>query len=430
VVPAAPASPTHPPSLPAAAVPSAPPSAPGTSFAERRPRTWAVTVSVVCSVVGPLLFVVTVGSTLEAEPSLPRPWLWAPLVAVDVCVGLVACALVGLGRRSRTGALLLAASMTVSSWAGPAAVVGVIRLGRRRSLPLDIAVVVLVVAGASGQAYLLELATGEPSGLPWLAALVAAVVVALLLWGRVRGTRAALVTSLRQQALTAERERAALARGRDADVARTRAEERSAIARDMHDTLSHQLSVVALHAGALAHREDLPPERVREAARTVRDAAAEANGVLREVLTALRSTDPGQRLGHHGGAEPPTSVGATAARARARGQDVVVRWEGLSASEVDERSPATAVSLAQVTGELLVNAGKHAPGAPVEVALAHEDDDLVLRVTNPLVRAAPALGTGLGLVGVAERARLLGGTARHGVADGRFRVEVRLPWTP
>jgi len=412
--------------LPAAAVPSAP----GTSFSERRPRARAVTVSVVCSLLGPLVFLVSFGSTLEAEPAVPRPWLWAPLVVVDVCIGLVACALVGVHRRSTAGGLALAASMAVSSWAGPAAVVGVVRLGRRRSLPLDVGVVTLVVAGGSAQAYLLQLATGVPAELHWLAPLVAVAVAALLLWGRVRETRAALVESLRRQAATAERERAALTRTRDADVARTRAEERSAIARDMHDTLSHQLSVVALHAGALAHREDLPPERVREAARTVRDAAAEANGVLREVLTALRSTDPGQRLGHHGGAEPPTSVGATAARARTRGQDVVVRWEGLSASEVDERSPATAVSLAQVTGELLVNAGKHAPGAPVEVALAHEDDDLVLRVTNPLVFAAPALGTGLGLVGVAERARLLGGTARHGVADGRFRVEVRLPWTP
>ena len=424
------ASPTPATSLRPAPPTPAPPPAPGAPFAERRPRTWAVTVSVVCSLIGPLVFLVSVGSTLEAEPVMPRPWLWGPLVAVDVCVGLVACALVGLHRASRVGGVALAAAAAVSAWAGPAAVVATVRLGARRSLPLDVTVVALVVAGSAGQAYLLQLATGMPAELRWLAPLVVVLVAALLLWGRVRGTRAALVTSLRQQAVTAERERAALARGRDADVARTRAEERSAIARDMHDTLSHQLSVVALHAGALAHRDDLPPERVREAARTVRDAAAEANGVLREVLTALRSTDPGRRLGHHGGAEPPTSVEAAAARARGRGQDVVVRWEGLSATEVDERSPATAVSLAQVTGELLVNAGKHAPGAPVEVALSHEVDDLVLRVTNPLVGAAPALGTGLGLVGVAERARLLGGTARHAVADGRFRVEVRLPWTP
>jgi len=261
----------------------------------------------------------------------------------------------------------------------------------------------------------------------------AAVVALLLLWGRVRGTRAALLGSLREQAAAAERERAALAHGREADVARTRAEERSAVARDMHDTLSHQLSLIALHAGALASRDDLPPERAREAARTVRDAAADANAVLREVLTALRSTDLGQRLGHHGGAEQlPTSasIDALAQRARAQGQQVDVAWRGLSARDLDERSPATAVSLAQITGELLVNAHKHAPGAPVDVVLAHEGEDLVLRASNPLVTAPSAApGTGFGLVGVEERARLLGGGARHGATgDGRFVAEVVVPW--
>jgi signal transduction histidine kinase len=276
-------------------------------------------------------------------------------------------------------------------------------------------------------------ATGDP--LSWWVEVLAfaALAALLLLWGRVRGTREALLRSLRQQAAAAERERAAVSHGREADIARTRAEERSAIARDMHDTLSHQLSVIALHAGALASRDDLPPERAREAARTVRDAAAAANVVLREVLTALRSTDPAQRLGHHGGVEPlPTSASldALVELARAQGQQVDLAWCGLSARDLDGRSPATAVSLAQITGELLLNARKHAPGAPVDLVLAHEGENLVLRASNPLATTPSAApGTGFGLVGVAERARLLGGGARHGTTgDGRFAVEVAVPW--
>ncbi len=403
---------------------------------ERRPRLRAAAVSTVCSLLGPVLFFVVLGVDLESGQEPQRPALWVLLLLADAVVGVTAGALAGPFRGSRAASLALAVAATVSTWAFPAGVVGIVRIGARRSTALDVLVVAVFVVGGVGWTHLREQAappTSDP--VPWWVEVLAlgAVAALLLLWGRMRGTRAALLSSLRQQTAAAERERTALAHGREADVARTRAEERSAIARDMHDTLSHQLSLIALHAGALASRDDLPPERAREAARTVRDAAADANAVLREVLTALRSTDPGQRLGHHGGAEPlPTSasVEAYAARARAQGQQVDVAWHGLSARDLDERSPATAVSLAQITGELLVNAHKHAPGAPVDVVLAREGEDLVLRSCNPLVTApSTALGTGLGLVGVAERARLLGGTACHGATgDSRWVVEVVVPW--
>lgn len=423
--------PGAPPRVATAEVPPGPPVLrPG-----RRRHLRAVAVSVACSVLGPLVFLVLLGLTLEEGGEPRRPTLWVLLLLLDAFVGLTAAALAGWFRTSRAASVALVVAGTFSTWAAPAGVVGLVRAGARRSTALDAVVVTVVVAGGLGVSRLQGLAAPPvPDPLPWWAEVLglAAVAGLLLLWGRVRGTRTALIGSLREQTAAAERERAAIAHGREADMARTRAEERSAIAREMHDTLSHQLSVIALHAGALASRDDLPPERAREAARTVRDAAADANAVLREVLTALRSTDPEQRLGHHGGAEPlPTSrsVDALAARARERGQQVTVTWRGLSAPDLDQRSPATAVSVAQMTAELLVNADKHAPGAPVEVLLAHEGEDLVLRASNP-VGATPsaALGTGLGLVGVQERARLLGGLARHGVRDGRFQVEVVLPW--
>ncbi|MEJ5944029.1 histidine kinase [Pseudokineococcus basanitobsidens] len=408
------------------------PPAPG----PRYPRLRSAAVSLVCSLLGPLVFLVVLGSSLEQGGAPQRLPLWALLLVVDVAVGVAAGVLAGLLPRSRTLPLVLVVAGVVSTWAAPAGVVGVVRAGARRSPALDGLVLAVVVGGGVGYERLLGLA-GPPTQdrLPLWVEVVAftALAALLLLWGRARGTRAALVASLHAQAGAAERERAALARSRAADVARTRAEERSAIARDMHDTLSHQLSLIAVHAGALAARDDLPPERAREAARTVRDAAADANAVLREVLTALRSTDPAQRLGHHGGALPlPTaaSLDALVERARAQGQPVDLVRVGASARDLDERSPTTAASVVQITTELLVNAGKHAPGAPVEVRLAHEGDELLLRASNPLAAGAPpALGTGLGLVGVAERARLLGGGMRHATTpDGRFVVEVTVPW--
>ena len=428
----APAQPGAGPAAPAGARRDRPPG----TLAERHPWLRAAGVSATCSVLGPLVFLVGLGLTLESGLAPQRPALWALLLVVDVVVGIAAGALVGPTRGSRAATLALVVACTASTWALPAGVVAVVRTGARRSVALDGLVMAVVVGAGTGYAWLSEQAAppvSDPLDLWFAVVVLAALAALLLLWGRVRGTRAALLASLREQAAAAERERAALASGREADVARTRAEERSAIARDMHDTLSHQLSLIAMHAGALASRDDLPPERAREAAWTVRDAAADANAVLREVLTALRSTDPAQRLGHHGGAEPlPTSasVDALAAQARAQGQPVDVSWRGLSARDLDERSPATAVSLAQVTAELLVNARKHAPGAPVDVVLAHEGEDLVLRVSNPVVTApSTALGTGLGLVGVGERARLLGGSARSGApGDGRFVVEVAVPW--
>ncbi|MEJ5913050.1 sensor histidine kinase [Pseudokineococcus sp. 1T1Z-3] len=410
--------------------------APRAALAERRPHLSALLVSLACSLLGPVVFVVVLGAQLPDEGPTARPVLVGVLLVVDVLVGLVAAGLAGFFRSSRAAAAGLAAAGVVSSWAGPAGLVGMVRLGERATPGVHVGVLVAWTAGVLGMLRLSETAFGSPTeALPLVVEVLAlgAVGALLLLWGRVRGTRAALLASLRQQAATAERERVALAHGREADVARSRAEERSALAREMHDTVSHRLAVVALHAGALASRDDLPPERAREAARTVRDAAGEASAALRELLLALRSTDPGQRRGSHGGATPlPTSASLeeVATAARVHGQEVVLTWADLRPADLDARSPATGLSLAQVLAELLVNARKHAPGAVADVRLAREDDVLVLRVTSAhSPPAQPPTGTGLGLVGVAERARLLGGSATSGrAADGAFVVEVRLPW--
>src|SRR5699024_11498518 len=90
---------------------------------------------------------------------------------------------------------------------------------------------------------------------------------------------------------------------------------------------------------------------------------------------------------------------------------------------------STVVPLAGLLGAVTLNAATHAPGTPLQVTLSREEELLRLRARNPLPAApAPALSPGHGLLGVQERARLLGGDARHGAADGAFVVEAWMPW--
>ena len=265
------------------------------------------------------------------------------------------------------------------------------------------------------------------------------VVLALipLLLGHVVGTRHELLASLRERAASAERERetaqreaiaaereaAALVRERESETARVRAEERAALARDMHDSISHHLSAIAMHAGAMAYREDLSPEALRRTSGTVRDAAQQANRELRTVLSGLRTAESDTPL-----ATAPT-LADIVEQCREEGQEVELAWEGLTAEDLTARDRSTVVALARILAEVTLNAAKHAPGAPLQVTLSQQDDQVRLRAQNPLPPApAPALSSGHGLLGVQERARLLGGDARHGAREGIFEVEAWMPW--
>lgn len=312
----------------------------------------------------------------------------------------------------------------------PAWIVSVARLGARRSYRLDGAIVLITVVGGLGYTALRDPAAASLVSEVMVTVLGAlALTVVVLLWGRVRGTRSALVAALREQAKSAERARGAAVLMREAEIAQARAEERSAIARDMHDGISHQLAIVAMHAGALSYRADLSAEQRRATAHTVRDAAADANIMLREALLALRETDdtrPTSPL------PTPSSLQRMVDTAQAAGHDVSLLWKNITATALAQ-NPQRALTLARITEELLMNARKHAPTVTVSVVVEGTPEAVTLHVSNPVSaqhdgHSSEALGTGLGLVGVAERAQLLGGSARYGVtAGGTFDVEVRLP---
>ena len=236
------------------------------------------------------------------------------------------------------------------------------------------------------------------------------------------GARRDLLASLRERVATAEREQA----GR---VAQARATERARIAREMHDALAHRLSLVAMQSGALAYRSDLTREETAQAAAVIRDNAHQALGELREVLGLLRDVDEPD-------AQPrrpqPTlaDLDDLVSQTRASG----VQLHATFAVDDPGRVPQTVSRHGyRIVQEALTNARKHAAGAPVELEVrAREGDGLRIVARNGIPNRSPAErmpASGMGLMGLTERAQLTGGELTYGTdRRGDFVLKAWLPW--
>lgn len=201
-----------------------------------------------------------------------------------------------------------------------------------------------------------------------------------------------------------------------------RQEERDRIARDMHDTLSHRLSMIAVYAGGLAYRKDLDPEETRKSARTIRDEAEAAVGDLREALHSLRS---------EGRIDPREGVESLVERSRRAGMDVEVRYkQGAGPQSLAELSTMGGHALNRAVQEGLTNARKHAPGEPVTITIAALADALIITMSNPVAPAGKkgsGNSGGYGIVGMRERASVVGGSLQVQDEEGRFSWTLRLP---
>lgn len=201
------------------------------------------------------------------------------------------------------------------------------------------------------------------------------------------------------------------------------AEERTRIARELHDVIGHDVTVIVLQADAAAAALQKAPHMASAPVAAIRDAAADVLTEMRSVLGVLRA-EPGQRLRPQPGlADLPSLVD----EARRAGEPVT-----LELSPLPRPVPAT-VQLAayRLVQEALTNAQRHAAGASVQVRVQVDRDAIVVRVVDSGGRADQANGAGFGLVGMRERVRLLGGQLetgqRHG---GGFAVSARLPLDP
>ena len=175
-----------------------------------------------------------------------------------------------------------------------------------------------------------------------------------------------------------------------------RLEERNRIARDIHDSLSHRLSLISVYAGGLSYRKDADPERIAEAADTIQSEAKAAVEDLRGVIKALRVDDR---------VDPRASIEEHIERARAAGTKV--RYVK---GDVDKLSTMAAHTLGRAVQEGLTNARKYAPGKKVTLTVENEEDKVRVTMQNKKVAEQPESGGGNGLLGLEERARLAGGT--------------------
>ncbi|MFD7085152.1 sensor histidine kinase [Streptomyces sp. NPDC002181] len=208
-----------------------------------------------------------------------------------------------------------------------------------------------------------------------------------------------------------------------------RLRERQRIAQDMHDSLGHQLALIAVHTGALEVDPQLT-ERQREAVGVLRQASVAAMHELREVVGILRDgvEAPAPAEEAQPAARGVAGIAGIVEAARSAGTDVRMAVSGRPRPLVAACDHAAY----RIVQEALTNAYKHASGAPISVELRYEDDSLVVEIANGPA-AGPGVGAavsgGQGLTGLRERARLVGGMVHAGgTEDGGFRVAGVLPY--
>lgn len=350
------------------------------------------------------------------------------LAVADPLLGLASLVLMRFRRRWPVSvAVVLILVSTVATTAAGACLIVIISVATRRHWREVAVITPLYLASAlvwdemftaSDQTWI----TTATNIVAQVLALVAAIAV-----GYSIGERRENIATLRERAETAEREQGLR-------VEQARSTERSRIAREMHDVLAHRISLIAMNAGILTYREDLPPEQVREIAGTVRENADQAVQELRAVLGVLRGGDePDQPR-----APQPDLRSLEALLEEVRDGDTpVVTTVRVDLAAVPETMSRHAYRIIQ---EGLTNARKHAPHMPVTVSLSGEPGQgLDLTVVNqpqayggaPHTQAARHSGSGMGLLGLAERAGLSGGQLTYGTdRSGRFVVRAWLPWSP
>ncbi|KJK34287.1 histidine kinase [Streptomyces variegatus] len=251
--------------------------------------------------------------------------------------------------------------------------------------------------------------------------------VVVVLGTALRGRREARAELVEQTTLTAEER-----------TRRTLLEERSRIARELHDVVAHHMSVISIQAQVAPHLVENPPDELRENLAGIRQNALEALIELRRVLGVLRSehTGPGEPFGEAGDETTPHAPQPTLDRldalvenTRAAGREVVTHIQG----ERRPLPPGVELSAYRIVQEALSNALRHAPGARITVRLTYEPDGLEVEVVNgrPTGPPPPSTGAGHGLLGMRERVAMLGGTmtAHLWHWDG-FKVTAFLPDTP
>jgi len=225
------------------------------------------------------------------------------------------------------------------------------------------------------------------------------------------GRRRRLVTAMHSRNLQLYDQQAAVAR-------QARERERNRIARDLHDSLGHQLTLISLYSGTLVGADEAQREATVGLLRTT---SAAAMGELRQIVGILHEESGEQ----HGGGQPLSNLDDLVTKARSAGAAVVLSRDG----EVRPAAPMVEHAAYRVIQEGVTNALRHARGGAIQAILRYEPDALIAEVVNEPGLPHDGTTSGQGLIGLGERIRLAGGVLYHGrMPDGRFRIATMLPY--
>ncbi|MBC7591081.1 MAG: hypothetical protein H7226_08580 [Salinibacterium sp.] len=335
-----------------------------------------------------------------------------PWAAADLAVGIGGVILLRARQRAPFAVALITAVATLLSTTviGPAFVAYVSLTAHRRWRRTAVAAMMLwfgVAAYSSKQGFTQQFILAIST--------VSLSLVALTVAGLYLRSRRDLELERAQRQVEAQRRQLEM-------LDQARLGERARIAREMHDVLAHRISILSLHAAALAHRTDLGPEQVRAAATVIQESAHQA-------LTELRATVGGLRDAASTAAPQPSwpQLSELLAEVREAGQHVDLIDEVTRSGELPSQIGRHAYRIVQ---EALTNARKHAPGATVEVVLrGSPGESLRLRITNSIVPGRDStVSRGLGLIGLSERVEMVSGTLTDRIENGQFVLDATLPW--
>jgi signal transduction histidine kinase len=254
--------------------------------------------------------------------------------------------------------------------------------------------------------------SAEPDAPIWLAGWI----VASIVLGEVSRSRREYIEQVEQRAIDAER-------SRDEEARRRAGEERLRIARELHDVLAHNISLINVQSGVALHLLDKQPDQAKTALVAINDASKEALRELRATLGVLRGADEAEPLAPAPGL---ARLDDLVEGARAAGLDVDVAVTG------DSRPlpAATDLTAYRIVQESLTNVARHAGPAHVAISIEHRPGDVVVTVDDDGsgVDGTQALEEGNGLTGMRERAVASGGDLEAGPRPGGgFTVRARLP---
>jgi signal transduction histidine kinase len=312
----------------------------------------------------------------------------------------------------------------------PVALLATVPLGLRRRYPLAVLAAVVAATLAIFASFdsnvppALWIAVGtvaarlpRRTSLAATAATIAAFAVILPLNGPARELLGTTISILAVWVIgDAIRTRRAFVEAEREESARRVAEnEQARIARELHDVIAHNVSVMVVQAAAGRDVFDAQPERAREALGAIEETGRAALAELRQLLAGVRAEfEPQPGL---------TGLGVLVEGVRAAGLPVEVRIDG----ELDDLPVGLDLSAYRIVQEALTNTLKHARASGAEVRITRTPDAVDLEVLDDGV-GSTANGDGHGLIGIRERASLVGGEVEAGPRPGGgFRVHARLP---